>query len=190
LVKGDVEDIAAGESDESEDESSEYETASDSGEDESSVESAAKESISGSASVARAATFADHSPSSTRHAHEHRGRNDPNANNRSLRSRSKTRSMGTLKSMLSGKKSDVPPVPSIPRHLPPSPLSQPPPSPARSSMEGRSSAQRRPPPVSANAQKRRDKQIPGLQPPELHHIPNLLPVFVEIMKPLLRPTPI
>lgn len=104
---------------------------------------------------------------------------------KTLRSRSRSRSIVALKSMFIKNNSDAPPVPPLPYNVPPSPLSKAlPPSPlsARSSQDSRPQPQRRPPPKRPSA--RKNKKDLGIKPPELKHIPMLLPVFIEMVSGL------
>ncbi|KAG6335634.1 hypothetical protein ID866_3450 [Astraeus odoratus] len=60
---------------------------------------------------------------------------------------------------------------------------------ARQPLPSHTSGQ--PPPEPASKKKgKRKKGSDVLEPPELEYIPLLLPVFVEMMRPLLRPTPL
>ncbi|EJD01163.1 uncharacterized protein FOMMEDRAFT_89341 [Fomitiporia mediterranea MF3/22] len=102
--------------------------------------------------------------------------------------RSRSRSIGALKSIFSRNNADAPPVPPLPSYVPQSPLGKPlPPSPlsARSSQDSQISqatprrrawsSQNRP------SKKKKDKAALELKPPELKEIPNLLPIFVEMV---------
>ncbi|PPQ77762.1 hypothetical protein CVT25_011197 [Psilocybe cyanescens] len=97
----------------------------------------------------------------------------------------------------------VPPVPSVSttlrmtrpapsRPLPPSPDSDgpPPPVPLKDlPLEKNQVPDSTPlnvPPKSVTVAPKKKKLTQGLKPPELQHIPQLLPVFAEMMKPLLR----
>ena len=126
---------------------------------------------------------------------------------RSLSLRS-IRSMGSLSNLsLSRRSHDVPPVPSLPstsksattpysKPLPPSPMSTnfpngttPPPIPAKHRPDQRAKESRTetPPPQQPSVLPKevtglkKKKDVQALQPPELHHIPKLLPVFVELV---------
>ncbi|KAF5389109.1 hypothetical protein D9757_004908 [Collybiopsis confluens] len=106
-----------------------------------------------------------------------------------------SRSMTSMK-QLSRRSHDLqnaPPVPSLPPLVA---LSKPlPPHPSPQSAQDRFPQQMsaRPPvepsdrPEKAKAKKRRAKGKQIIKPPELTRIPTLLPVFTEIMRPLLRP---
>jgi len=116
------------------------------------------------------------------------------------------KSMGSLSNLRrNNDATSVPPVPALPatsknshmaytKPLPPSPMStssvtvdQPPPTPGK---DLRQQSQLSPFPRT-EVQKgttglKKKKPEPALKPPELHHIPQLLPVFVEMMRPSLR----
>lgn len=108
-----------------------------------------------------------------------------------LRPRSRTRSLQAIKNMLRKNSTQAaPPVPPVPpmsrqsssaispydKPLPPSPMVD-----SRNSVEStRSQRQPRTPLPQLHPRKGKDKAA-GLTPPELHHIPNLLPIFVEIV---------
>jgi len=174
LVKGDAEEITAEETD-SEEESSSEETDSDE-ESEQSTEghaAAAAAALSRSRSVGHTSHSNTVKQGSTEHA--------PLARSQSFSQSSKP---------LPSRPSDAPPVPSLPKHLVSSSTSPytkplpPSPSPARSSFERPSGEHRPTPPRAPN---RKDKHAMALKQPELKHLPRLLPLFVELMKPLLRP---
>lgn len=207
LVRGDAEDMDAALSDE--DTTSDEESEESEDEDESSEYETASESESGQEDqppplppkpISRASTIA-HSPRSpapsqpigrhasqghrTSHHHEHRGR-DAEREQPEKKGRSRSRSVGALKSMFNRNHLNAPPVPPLPSNLPLSPhLKALPPSPlsARSSQDSQASPSRRrtPPTMSTPRKKKKDKAALGLKPPELKEIPNLLPIFVEIV---------
>jgi len=131
--------------------------------------------------------------------HTPRGRSATSDNAHTLRPRSRTRSLQAIKNMLKKSASQTaPPVPPVPplvkqssnvspydKPLPPSPMVN-----SRTSVDSNHS-QKQPRPALPQLHPRKAKEkVGGLTPPELHHIPNLLPVFVEIMRPLLRPASI
>lgn len=126
--------------------------------------------------------------------HTSRGRSSTSAadnNAQTLRSRSRTRSIQTIKNMLkkSSSQQSAPPVPPVPamarqsssvnpydKPLPPSPMVN-----SRTSVESNRS-QKQPKSALPQLHQRKGKdKVEGLTPPELHIIPNLLPVFVEIV---------
>lgn len=217
LANGDVEEMAAAmsedsesssddetdeEDDESDEGSSSFETASEtSGTEESRDDGEAPPpppktptSSAGTAVEERVTSSPAHHPSNRHHGHhngERRGR-DEGRPKEPPRLRSRSRSMTALKSMFTRNTQDAPPVPPLPSNLPPSPgrrfsNSGPaprhvPPSPlsARPSQDSaRSPAVRRTPP-KVMMRKKKDK-IMGLKQPDLKEIPNLLPVFVELV---------
>lgn len=108
-----------------------------------------------------------------------------------LRPRSRTRSLQAIKNILKKSSSQstppVPPVPALSRQsssavnpydkpLPPSPMVG-----SRTSVEStRSQRQPQTPLPQLHPRKGKDNAA-ALTPPELHHIPNLLPIFVEIV---------
>ncbi|KAL5487773.1 hypothetical protein ACEPAI_5881 [Sanghuangporus weigelae] len=217
LVRGDAEEVGAAMSDE--DDSSDDSDDSDDldEEDETSNEETTSESESTPEDappvpppkpISRSSTY-DHSPPSQSHSHqfvqplsdtlgphhsnhssypqEQRGRiSEQGSPVRKVRSRS--RSIGALKSMFSrsGPNPDAPPVPPLPSYLPQSSQSKPlPPSPLSAGAPRQPARRRTPPP---RVRKRKGAMV--LQSPELKEIPKLLPLFVEIMKPQLRPMPL
>ena len=102
----------------------------------------------------------------------------------------RSRSLHRIKSLLSMNKrnsDEVPPLPNLPaKHFPSSPLPRHMASSStRSSLDSSNSSQRRQPPPasphSAKKSKKRRKQATVLKPPELEHIPKLLPIFVEMV---------
>ncbi|KAF4601106.1 hypothetical protein EYR38_005756 [Pleurotus pulmonarius] len=110
-----------------------------------------------------------------------------------------SRSMSSLKGEAPSRKShDQTPPPPVPKNPLVTALSKPlPPSPSRSSTDSvpppkplppllsRSPAASTPSPPPPPIKKNKTNQAP--QPPSLEHIPKLLPVFVEMMRPNLRP---
>lgn len=222
LLKGDADEMAAAQSEEdseyededaeedsSEEGSSEYETATDSG-------SEGPEEIDEKPPpppppkpLHRTSTLSyppgQSSPSEAHHSDQRRVSGHPPdrrgrqqnhdaaaTENRTLKPRSRSRSVAALKSMFSKNSLDVPPVPPLPSNsgnfndsrIPSSPLSKPlPPSPlsGRSSQDSQQTPRRRRPPPLHRAQPKKKKNGLDLKPPDLHHIPNLLPVFVEIV---------
>lgn len=213
LLRGDVDEIAAAESEEDEsseeeEDSSEYETASESGSEEESSGDGASRLQSPPPPppkpISRSSTIS-HPPQSpivhhhsnrhtsvqnsvhrarTAHSHQERGRVDTQNDSRTLRPRSRSRSISALKAVFSKSSVDAPPVPPLPGQFPSSPLSKPlPPSPlsGRSSQDSQAKSQRRRLPTPRPHRKRKDKNAFGLKQPDLKHIPNLLPVFVEIV---------
>ncbi|KLO06907.1 hypothetical protein SCHPADRAFT_860852 [Schizopora paradoxa] len=232
LVRGEAEDAAADMGSDSEEYSSEYETASEDEDSESGSEETeseeTNEGASGSRNVRPGAAMrslttpsvsspngaAQRFPSShSNHQRERdqrhgqpRGRSttsDQHPQQHTLRPRSRTRSLQAIKNILRKNSSQAaPPVPPVPpmmasrpstssvvspydKPLPPSPMVD-----SRTSVEStRSQKQPRTPLPQLHPRKGKDKAA-GLTPPELHHIPNVLPIFVEIMRPLLRPSSI
>ena len=186
LVRGDAEELGAAMSDE--DSSSDDSDDSDFDEDESSSEEASTESestqentppvpprpVSRSTSTAQSPLLPSHYPLQPRssYSQEPRGRvAEPGPPAHKLRSRS--RSIGALKSMFSRSTLDAPPVPPLPPYLPQSSQSRPlPPSPLSPQKVQRQVARRRTPPPRP----RKRKGATPLQPPELEEIPKLLPL--------------
>lgn len=132
------------------------------------------------------------SASHQNHINERRGR-DEGRPQKAPGLRSRSRSITALKSMFSRTSLDAPPVPPLPsvvpsspsgrfsesahspRHMPPSPLS------ARASQDStRSPGVRRTPPHGP-PRPRKNKGL-ELKQPELKEIPNLLPIFVEMVR--------
>lgn len=189
LIQGDADDLAAEETDEEsgDEESSDYETSSgdedDSSSEEDSVDSAEEEKP--NQPVVRSLTT--HQPSRPPVPEP----KPPNPRQRSL----SLRGSRSMTFSLKRRSNDAPPVPP----LPPSSKSAsggwekplpPPPNPnGRSSAEHESAPptpskpnhDRRPPPPKAKA-KPKPKKTTALKPPELQHIPQLLPVFVEMVR--------
>ncbi|KAJ7179115.1 hypothetical protein C8R46DRAFT_625317 [Mycena filopes] len=151
-----------------------------------------------------------HSPHHSQHVHRPREAADapPTQRKRSLSLKTK-RSMTFIKDQLSiGRRShDSPPVPPLPRSLiaamskplPPSPspmssgeqfasspLSPSPLSPAPFTPTPYTPSTRPPPPPAPKRRPRR-KGAETIKPPDLQHIPRLLPIFTEMMRPYLLP---
>ncbi|KAG9317278.1 hypothetical protein JVU11DRAFT_1473 [Chiua virens] len=91
---------------------------------------------------------------------------------------------------------DAPPVPPLPVHLNKALPPRPPESTSASFSQRRSTGRLNPSPgqdsgdphpPSRRPRKQRKKAGTATQPPELKHIPTLLPIFVELVRPLLRP---
>ena len=79
---------------------------------------------------------------------------------------------------------DVPPVPQLPKGLPMSPLSKPLPVKPRhhSSTDNLRLVAHRLPAPPLRSRKGKGKKAPeALKAPELHHVPQLLPVFTEMV---------
>ncbi|KAH7929468.1 hypothetical protein BV22DRAFT_128309 [Leucogyrophana mollusca] len=193
LVQGDADDLAAEETDdESEEDSSEYETdSSGSYEDDSSEENIPAKAPPRSPS-ARPAPRRPLAPPPTQEP--------PSVRKRAF-------SLRSAKSMTFSRSSpnvrDVPPVPPIPtaslselplsrldKPLPPQPSVEPSaPQRRRSNEEHLPPQDSRPPPPPPKPRRAKGKAPNLLKPPDLHHIPQLLPVFVEMMRPNLRRKP-
>ena len=198
LLQSDAQDVGLdGEDLDMEDDSSEYETATSSGgsdDDSSSDDSEEKNQRapkvppkaiqqSRSESLAyspRSPAKTHHSPSQLQSTHG-RDRVGSTGEVRQLPTRTRTRSLGALKSVLTTKISP-PPLPSLPpksshnKPLPSSPMTA-----NRSSMDSRMGG----PSKKLQTPQLRPRKAKGtstaIKPPELQHIPNLLPVFVEIV---------
>jgi len=216
LVTGDAADIAAEETDEeSDDSSTEYETASDSDEtDESSGEAhvtpTALTSMSKRIQTAPRSPPRHQPPPQRQHTVSTEVTSQSRSRSLSLRS---ARSMTFSLSRSSSRNSeDVPPVPSLPKGLPMSPLSKPL-TPDPRLFRSRQHSSTHDLPLAAQHQAvtlksrkgKANKAAEALKPPVLHHIPQLLPVFIEMvgrifdigkmsgsdtylqMRPLLRP---
>ncbi|EIW76124.1 hypothetical protein CONPUDRAFT_146665 [Coniophora puteana RWD-64-598 SS2] len=182
IVQGDAADLAAedSEDDDSEQESSEYETGSN-GEDESSSE----ENLPPALPVARSRTI---HPAPTPSQSAERPPIRPRST--SLKT---ARSMSSMRSAHSPSPSSAPPVPPLPdrfnKPLPrsPQPIETP-------SIRRRSAEEHRAPPNNGRVHPVNNKPKskhggPVLTPPKLVHIPQLLPIFVEMVRPHLRPRP-
>ncbi|KAJ7129642.1 hypothetical protein C8R44DRAFT_83981 [Mycena epipterygia] len=201
LIQGDAIDLAAEETDEeSEDESSDSESSrTDDSESEESSEESTEESAEHKTPVQTPQPLpqrvkpnhAPRRPPHTTHVHRNRETNTstPTQRQRSL-SLKTSRSMTFLKDQLSqvsiGRRShESPPVPPLPKSLVAA-MSKPlPPSPSpMSSTEHVSPSRSRPPPPKRKPRKKRPETI---KPPDLQHIPRLLPIFKEIMRPHLLP---
>ncbi|KAF7971109.1 hypothetical protein HWV62_22036 [Athelia sp. TMB] len=204
LVSGDAADLAAEDTDESEGDSSEYETATDS--DESSEEESSEEEPPLPAK-SLSTTAADPSapplpPKQHHHQHHVQHKSPPNS-----KPRPRSLSLRTSKSMMGlGRRShdSAPPVPPLPGKGPLSPLSPTqkplPPSPmvrkhsstdnfaTRTQQQPASPQRRRMPMSPVKSRKRKGRKASEqINAPELQHIPQLLPIFQEMMRPLLRP---
>jgi len=196
LVTGDAVDIAAEETDESDDSSTEYETGSDSDETEESSEEHVTPATPSKPVVPRLQTTspaARHPPQP--HPHQHTTGDVAHTRPRSLSLRSSRSMTFSLTGRSSPHSQAVPPVPQLPKGLPMSPLSKPlPPSPRAFKLQQHSStdnlrlaAHRQPAPLLKSRKGKGKKAPEALKAPELRHIPQLLPVFTEMMRPLLRP---
>ncbi|EGO27564.1 hypothetical protein SERLADRAFT_360246 [Serpula lacrymans var. lacrymans S7.9] len=188
LVQGDADDLAAEETDEDESESegssSEYETDSDgSYEDESSEESAAVVPVVpvSTKPVSRSATVTVtpvHIQSASRQSYD-----VPPARQRSLSLRS-SKSLNLSRSSLSQRDATPLPLSSvIHKPLPPPPPGDSVPVQRRQSQESPSNHR---PDLPSPRKSKAKKATDVLKPPDLHHIPQLLPLFVEMLRPLLR----
>ncbi|TFY80348.1 hypothetical protein EWM64_g3666 [Hericium alpestre] len=88
---------------------------------------------------------------------------------------------------------DVPPVPPLPKDIPLSARSKPlPPSPGTPSKRPTDRMQTRYSsghdlPAGGSPSKQAKRPVDALKPPDLTHIPELLPVFLEMMRPSLQP---
>jgi hypothetical protein len=189
LVTGDALDIAAEETDDSDDSSTEYETGSDSDESEESSEEHAVPAATHSKPivapiVTRSQTVsqaAQHPPRP--HPHHHTASDDPHARSRSLSLKSSKSMTFSRSSRLS---QDLPPVPTLPKGQP---MSKPlPPSPRtfkprqHSSTDDLSLQAQRQMATSLKSRKSKGKKAPeALKAPELHQVPKLLPVFTEMV---------
>lgn len=188
LVHGDALDLAAEETDESSDESStEYET--DSGSDES--DESSEVHVLSPKPITRAHTLTQSARNTPqKQPPRHQTSNDvlpPRPRSFSLRS---SKSMTFSSSSRSSRQSrDLPPLPPLPK-LPSSILSKPLPSnPSPSELQRLSHhlpasnpARRETSPV--RLRKGKNKKSPeAIKPPDLHHIPKLLPVFTEMVSP-------
>jgi len=207
LIQGDAVDLAAEETDEeSEEESSDLESSGseESESDEDSTEESSEESEGHKKTpiqtprpmpplVQPQHTPHHHASHRTHHAPRHRadGTTTPTQSRKRSMSLKTSRSMTFLKEQLSqvslGRRShDSPPVPPLPKSLqqamskplPPSP------SPMSSSEQFAPSPSSRPPPPKHKPRKRRAETI---KPPDLQHIPRLLPIFTEMMRTHLLP---
>ncbi|KAF8897555.1 hypothetical protein BD779DRAFT_1491491 [Infundibulicybe gibba] len=202
LVQGEADDLAAEETDESE-ESSEYESATDDDEtsEESEEESSQESPPTPEKKRIRSASIFVNAPPNIRRDTAPPPPTPPITRKHSFSLRV-SRSMNFSKSQNNNTPSparlshDVPPVPPLPaqskslhaalsKPLPPSPVDmmRAPTTPSMSSPLH----QRPSPPVSPPKAKPKPKKPETLSPPQLQHIPQLLPVFTEMMRPLLRP---
>ncbi|KAF9462670.1 hypothetical protein BDZ94DRAFT_1260957 [Collybia nuda] len=214
LVQGDADDLAAEQTDEeSEDEeSSEYETSSEEdSDDESSGESGEESEGNNDEEERRESAGKPSHPTVVRSQTTRAFSPNPTADSTPPIPRQRSLSLRGSRSMnfslnnisLTRRSHDIPPVPSLPMSSKSTnmgwekPLPPPPPSPNGRSLDDRlpltpsklgheplKSPQRNPP---QHKSKPKPKKSGALKPPELQHIPQLLPVFVEMMRPLLRP---
>lgn len=203
LIQGDADDLAAEETDEEsgDEESSEYETSSgEESDDDSSEES---DEGSGDSAEGRASAEKPRHPtvvrSQTARAPARAPSRPPVADpkppiprQRSLSLRS-SRSMNfSLNNLSLGRRShDVPPVPPLPTASKSANAGWEKPLPPPPSPNGRSTMERAPPtpsklghepPKAPPKPKSKPKKAGALKPPELQHIPQLLPVFVEMVR--------
>lgn len=190
LVKGDAVDVAAEDTDSSE-ESSEYESATDDDESEESSEESSEEAITDPTPKApvrsRTVTATTRSPLS-RDSSQTPNTSRPRSHSFSLKSkRSMTFSLPGLghKPMRSVDMTS-PPVPALPKGIPPAALNKPlPPSPSPHSSTERILLPRKldldGPPRSPGRKVKKKKAPEVLKPPKLEHIPKLLPVFTEMV---------
>ncbi|KAF8195865.1 hypothetical protein K438DRAFT_1826650 [Mycena galopus ATCC 62051] len=212
LIQGDAVDLAAEETDEESDESSDIESSSGSDESDSDEEDSTEESSEENTEnrtpkqtprpvpslVKPSHPPHRHAPHHTQHAPHHRtdGTTTPTQPQSQSRQRSMSlktsRSMTFMKEKLSqvslGRHSHDSPVPPLPKSLVAA-MSKPlPPSPSPMSSGEQfapgPSQSSRPPPPKRRARKRRAETI---SPPDLEHIPRLLPVFKEMMRTHLLP---
>ncbi|KAH7914336.1 hypothetical protein BJ138DRAFT_1144066 [Hygrophoropsis aurantiaca] len=188
LVHGDADALAAEESDdESDEDSSEYETdSSGSYEDESSEEGVEPNSTPPRPPVVQRPTRKATTPSQEQQP-------PPPLRKRAFSLRS-ARSM-TFSRSSPGPRDAPPPVPPLPHmsysESPLSPIDKPlPPRPPESLHRRPHSNDGHPSLQNARSQiphKQKTKRAPSLlRPPDLHHVPKLLPLFVEMMRPTLR----
>ncbi|KAJ7682778.1 hypothetical protein DFH06DRAFT_304506 [Mycena polygramma] len=210
LIQGDAVDLAAEETDEESEESSDVEssgTDDDSESDEESTEESSEESAEREKTPIQSPrpipppVKTQHTPHTTPHRTPHpprpreEGNMTPKANTtptqrqRSL-SLKTSRSMTFIKDQLNqvslGRRSqDSPPVPPLPKSLAAA-MSKPlPPSPSPlSSVEQFAPSSSRPPLPKRRPRKKRAETI---KPPDLQHIPRLLPIFKEMMRTHLLP---
>ncbi|GAW05356.1 px domain-containing protein [Lentinula edodes] len=197
LVQGAADDMAAEDAeedseDEDEDESStEYETDSESGSD---VSEASNEPPPPpppkAVDLRRSRTAATQTPPPPRPMNARSGSRPPDIR-RSRQEPSPLKSSRSMTSMdYQRQRGHAPPVPPLPRNAHLVALSKPlPPSPAPSSERfgspSRASVESKPHPEKTKKSRPKGKQI--IKPPELTRIPTLLPIFREMIRPLLRP---
>ncbi|KAG7096935.1 hypothetical protein E1B28_004334 [Marasmius oreades] len=185
LAQGDAFDVAAEETDEDED-SSEYYSSSEDDPDESEEDESDDSSIPNSSRLRPARSDTSHRGPAPLHSPLRSNSRPPeNQRSTSLRIPGRLKTSRSLISLTrpSRRSEDVPPVPSMPgtprtplrtamsKPLPPSPVPKHPPN----NNSGTS---------SPKLNKRKGR---SLQPPELIHIPQLLPIFKEMMRPNLQP---
>lgn len=204
LIQGDADDLAAEETDEEsgDEESSEYETSSGEGSDDDSSESESSQESGDSGgeergtekhrhpTVARSQTARVPVRASSRPPAADMKPSTPHQRSHSLRtSRSMNFSLSNLS--LARRSHDVPPVPPRPATSKSANAGWEKPLPPPPSPNGRSTIERLPPtpsklghePPNAPPKSKPKPKKPGaLKPPELQHIPQLLPVFVEMVR--------
>lgn len=195
-MTGDAVDIAAEETD-SDGSSSEYETGSESEE----SDEGSEERASSSKPVAHSQTISiPHSARPPHRPHRHHDSTEegrPRQRSVSLRS---SRSMTFSQHGRPSSRQDLPPVPPLPKMPMSAVLTKPlPPSPGPSMPRKHSSTdnlpkatqQHRRGPSSVRPRKGKGKSRnppQSLKPPELHHIPTLLPVFIEMVSRVPPPS--
>ncbi|KAJ7095405.1 hypothetical protein B0H15DRAFT_968044 [Mycena belliarum] len=211
LISGDAVDLAAQETDEEIDEESSEEESS--GSEEESEESSSEESSAGTTDrektpvlasrpmPVRAATRQRPPHGTGTRTAPHRAPEPPAKGRQRSLSLKTSRSMTFIKDQLGqvtlGRRSQdqapLPPVPAIPRSLAAAMAKPLPPSPSPMSSTERFSpasptptraSPSRPPPPKRRPRRKRPEVI---KPPEFEHIPRLLPVFKELMRPHLLP---
>ncbi|KAA1466392.1 hypothetical protein DENSPDRAFT_831210 [Dentipellis sp. KUC8613] len=204
IMKGDAEDLAAEDSDDTYGSSSEYEYVTDDSSDSSTEESSDRRSIAPSRSnsklpepphTALPVVRPPPSPTSSTTSRTPSQRSTrPRLLSLPLR---RTRSMSvTSNGGPSRSSGPVPPVPPLPKDIPMSARFKPlPPSPAPAPSPRRLSSDRKQKRYSAQdlssrmspKSPKQKKTTDMLQPPDLKHTPNLLPVFLEMLRPQLQP---
>jgi len=194
LVKGDAVDVAAEDSDSS-DESSEYESGSDDESEETSEESSEEVVAQPAPRLPLRSNTVTATPRSPLSRDSSSSPTTPRPRSRSFSLKSKRSMTFSIPGLghKSTQSADMssPPVPPLPKGIHPAALHKPlPPSPSpHSSLERIPSTKpslngpSRPPGYKA----KKKKPPVVLTPPKLEHIPQLLPVFKEMMRPLLRP---
>jgi hypothetical protein len=178
LVTGDAVDIAAEETDESDESSSEYETDSDETDDSSEEHSAAPPAPPPKHVVTRSQTVAQ-----SARPPQYTSSDASSARPRSLSLKS-SRSMTFSFSGRSSRTSQdlPPPVPALPKGQPMSAITKPLPQSPRSFRPRHHSSTDNLPLQAPLKSSRKGKKAEALKPPELHHIPQLLPVFKEMVR--------
>ncbi|TFK43508.1 hypothetical protein BDQ12DRAFT_182861 [Crucibulum laeve] len=211
LVQGDAIDVAAEQTDDEDDSSDEYESSSEfetgssddsSGSEESGSEgeTTTEESLAQRKERERTPRMPPHTAAASISRTPVPSHPVPRKRSISLMSKhSKNFSLSSLS--LSRRSHDVPPVPPLPssvpsskithdyklsKPLPPSPTSgghgDAPTTPSNQHVTHATSSR---PPLNPQGKKKKIPEV--LKPPTLQHIPHLLPVFTEMMRPLLRP---